>query len=89
MELFHWEEEGGVPFCIFAMTNAKNGIKSDERLPMKFSKLVEHVSKKPIPPHVHHLVVEVMVSDDTGEDVEVRVYSSTILRLLTPHRFLS
>ncbi|KAF8220368.1 ubiquitin activating enzyme [Tricholoma matsutake] len=45
--------------------------KSDERLPMKFSKLVEHVSKKPIPPHVRHLVVEVMVSDDTGEDVEV------------------
>jgi len=45
--------------------------KSDERLPMKFSKLVEHVSKKPIPPHVRHLVVEIMVSDEMGEDVEV------------------
>ncbi|KAJ7117326.1 ubiquitin activating enzyme [Mycena crocata] len=45
--------------------------KSEERLPMKFSKLVEFVSKKPIPPHVKHLVVEVMVSDEEGEDVEV------------------
>lgn len=46
--------------------------KSEERLPMKFSTLVEHVSKKPIPPHVKHLIVEVMVSDEDGEDVEVR-----------------
>jgi Ubiquitin-activating enzyme e1 C-terminal domain. len=38
---------------------------------MKFSKLVEHVSKKPIPPHVKHLIVEIMVSDVEGEDVEV------------------
>ncbi|GLB33533.1 putative ubiquitin activating enzyme [Lyophyllum shimeji] len=45
--------------------------KSEERLPMKFSKLVEFVSKKPIPPHVKQLVVEVMVSDEEGEDVEV------------------
>ncbi|TBU32859.1 ubiquitin activating enzyme [Dichomitus squalens] len=45
--------------------------KSEERLPMKFSKLVEHVSKKPIPPHTKHLIVEVMVSDEEGEDVEV------------------
>ncbi|KAG6833805.1 hypothetical protein H0H87_011739 [Tephrocybe sp. NHM501043] len=43
--------------------------KSEERLPMKFSKLVEFVSKKAIPPHVKHLVVEVMVSDEDGEDV--------------------
>ncbi|EIM88494.1 ubiquitin activating enzyme [Stereum hirsutum FP-91666 SS1] len=45
--------------------------KSEERLPMKFSKLVEHVSKKPVPPHVKHFIVEVMVSDEEGEDVEV------------------
>ncbi|KAJ7774253.1 ubiquitin activating enzyme [Mycena maculata] len=45
--------------------------KSEERLPMKFSKLVEFVSKRPIPPHVKHLVVEIMVSDEEGEDVEV------------------
>ncbi|CDO71302.1 hypothetical protein BN946_scf184908.g59 [Trametes cinnabarina] len=44
---------------------------SDERLPMKFSKLVEHVSKKPLPAHTKHLIVEVMVSDEEGEDVEV------------------
>ena len=38
---------------------------------MKFSKLVEHVSKKPIPPHVRSLTVEIMASDEQGEDVEV------------------
>ncbi len=38
---------------------------------MKFSALVEHVSKKPIPPHVNYLIVEVMVSDEDDEDVEV------------------
>ena len=41
---------------------------SDERLQMKFSALVEHVSKKPIPPHVNYLIVEVMVSDEDDED---------------------
>ncbi|KAK7470927.1 E1 ubiquitin-activating protein [Stygiomarasmius scandens] len=45
--------------------------KSEERLPMKFSRLVEHVSKKPVPPHVKYFIVEVMVSDEEGEDVEV------------------
>ncbi|KAI6034062.1 ubiquitin activating enzyme [Pisolithus microcarpus] len=44
---------------------------SAERLPMKFSKLVEHVSKRPIPPHTKHLLVEVMLMDEEGEDVEV------------------
>lgn len=46
-------------------------LQSAERLPMKFSRLVEHVSKKPIPPHVKHLLVEVMLMDEEGEDVEV------------------
>jgi len=38
---------------------------------MKFSHLVEHVSKKPIPPHAKHLIVEIMVADESDEDVEV------------------
>ncbi|KAI9447756.1 ubiquitin activating enzyme [Lactarius indigo] len=45
--------------------------KSEERLPMKFSALVENVSKKPVPTHVTHFVVEVMALDEDGEDVEV------------------
>ena len=40
---------------------------------MKFSALVEHVTKKPLPAHVTHFVVEVMASDEDGEDVEVRI----------------
>lgn len=38
---------------------------------MKFTRLVEHVSKKPIPPHAKHLLVEVMLMDEEMEDVEV------------------
>ncbi|KAI0265111.1 ubiquitin activating enzyme [Gloeopeniophorella convolvens] len=45
--------------------------KSEERLPMKFTDLVEHVSKKPVPAHTTHFVVEVMASDEDGEDVEI------------------
>ena len=36
-------------------------------MPMKFSKLVETVSKKPIAPHVKQLVAEVMATDEEGE----------------------
>ena len=42
---------------------------------MKFSKLVETVSKKPLPSWTKHLLVEVMVSDAEGEDVEVCCFS--------------
>ncbi|TFY80751.1 hypothetical protein EWM64_g3261 [Hericium alpestre] len=45
--------------------------KSEERLPMKFSQLVEYISKKPVAPHVTQFIVEVMVMDEEGEDVEV------------------
>ena len=44
---------------------------SEERLPMNFTRLVEHVSKKQVPAHVTFFIVEVMASDDDGEDVEV------------------
>ena len=63
----------GVSLLWSSFTSPK---KAQERLPMKFSKLVEHVSKKPLPPHTKTLVVEVMASDEEGEDVEVS---------LTPH----
>ncbi|WVQ99264.1 hypothetical protein IAU59_006396 [Kwoniella sp. CBS 9459] len=45
--------------------------KAAERMGMKMSELVEHVSKKPIPPWTKNLLVEVMVDDEDGEDVEV------------------
>jgi ubiquitin-activating enzyme E1 len=38
---------------------------------MRMSELVEHVSKKPIPPWTKNLLVEVMVNDEDDEDVEV------------------
>ena len=40
---------------------------------MKFSALVELVTRKPVPAHVTHFIVEVMASDEDGEDVEVRI----------------
>jgi len=66
--------------------------KSEERLPLKFSKLVEHVSRKTIPPGVKSLIVEVMVSDEEDEDVEVCIMNTLILLVLpltTRCRFLS
>jgi hypothetical protein len=45
--------------------------KTADRLGMRMSQLVEHVSKKPIPPWTKNLLVEVMVNDEDDEDVEV------------------
>jgi hypothetical protein len=55
---------------------------------MKFSALVEHVSKKPVPAHVTHFVVEVMAFDEEGEDVEVRIHNCFSLALI-PFRALA
>lgn len=37
----------------------------------RLSKLVEHISRKPIPDHQKNVIFEVTVEDQTGEDVEV------------------
>lgn len=58
----------GVSMLWSGWTNPKI---SQERLKMKFSQLIETVSKKPIPPHQKNAVVEVMATDENDEDVEV------------------
>ncbi|KAG9057382.1 hypothetical protein FS842_007083 [Serendipita sp. 407] len=45
--------------------------KTQERMKMKISQLVETIGKKPIPPNTTHLVVETLVSDEEGEDIDV------------------
>ncbi|KAJ3153574.1 SPS-sensor component ptr3 [Geranomyces variabilis] len=45
--------------------------KLEERLSMPISKVVESISKKPVPSHVRALVVEACVNDRDGEDVEI------------------
>jgi len=45
--------------------------KSEERLPLPFTRLVETVSKKLVPNHVTFFIVEVMACDDQGDDVEL------------------
>ncbi|CDS05756.1 Putative Ubiquitin-activating enzyme E1 1 [Lichtheimia ramosa] len=45
--------------------------KAEERLKMKLSKLVETVSKNPIPPHVKAIIFEICANDADDEDVEV------------------
>ncbi|KXS17786.1 ubiquitin-activating enzyme E1 [Gonapodya prolifera JEL478] len=45
--------------------------KLEERKALKISKLVETISKKPVPPHVKTLVLELCANDEQGEDVEV------------------
>lgn len=71
MEFLHRQEEGSCPPFRGLGLAQLTPFQSAERLPMKFTKLVEHVSKKPILPHVKHLLVEVMLMDEEGEDVEV------------------
>jgi ubiquitin-activating enzyme E1 len=44
---------------------------AQERVKMKISQLVEYVGKKPIPAGTKHLVMELLVSDKEGEDVDV------------------
>lgn len=45
--------------------------KAQERLAMRFSELVETVSKKAVPGWQKSLLVEVMVTDENDEDVDV------------------
>ena len=45
--------------------------KLKDRFPMKLSKLVEHISKKPVPEHQKNVIFEICVEDESGEDVEV------------------
>ncbi|CAG8619807.1 710_t:CDS:2, partial [Paraglomus occultum] len=45
--------------------------KLDERRNMRISQLIELITKKRIPPHVHAITLEMCVNDRDGEDVEV------------------
>ncbi|KAI9036382.1 E1 ubiquitin-activating protein ubaA [Aspergillus affinis] len=45
--------------------------KVKDRLPLPMSKLVEHVSKKPVPDHQRNIIFEVTAEDQTEEDVEI------------------
>ncbi|GAM34828.1 ubiquitin activating enzyme [Talaromyces pinophilus] len=45
--------------------------KLKDRLPLKMSKLVEHISKKPVPEHQKNVIFEVTAEDQTEEDVEI------------------
>lgn len=48
--------------CVSQITNI---------VPSSMSKLVEHVSKKPVPEHQKNIIFEVTAEDQTEEDVEV------------------
>ncbi|KPI38428.1 Ubiquitin-activating enzyme E1 1 [Cyphellophora attinorum] len=45
--------------------------KLKDRLPLKMSKLVETISRKPIEDHVKNIICEVTAEDTTEEDVEI------------------
>ncbi|PWY89026.1 ubiquitin-activating enzyme E1 [Aspergillus heteromorphus CBS 117.55] len=52
--------------------------KVKDRLPMKMSKLVEHISKKPVPEHQKNIIFEVTAEDQTDEDVEIPFSTSPL-----------
>ncbi|KAI9323377.1 ubiquitin-activating emzyme E1 [Dichotomocladium elegans] len=45
--------------------------KAEERLKMKLSKILESVSKNPVPPHVKAIILEICANDENDDDVEV------------------
>ncbi|OJI79513.1 hypothetical protein ASPTUDRAFT_78884 [Aspergillus tubingensis CBS 134.48] len=55
--------------------------KVKDRLPMKMSKLVEHISKKPVPEHQKNVIFEVTAEDQTEEDVEIPYVMQSITSL--------
>ncbi|RUS22414.1 ubiquitin-activating emzyme E1 [Endogone sp. FLAS-F59071] len=56
--------------------------KLDERMGTKMSKVVENVSKKPIPEFVKALVMEMCVNDKNGDDIEVGIWYHMSVSLL-------
>ncbi|CAI9628008.1 unnamed protein product [Alternaria burnsii] len=45
--------------------------KLKDRMPLTMSKLVEHVSKKPVPEHQKNVIFEITAEDQKEEDVEI------------------
>ncbi|KAK5165139.1 E1 ubiquitin-activating protein [Saxophila tyrrhenica] len=45
--------------------------RNKDRLPMKMSELVEHISRKNIPAHQKNVILEITCEDATEEDIEV------------------
>lgn len=56
--------------------------KVKDRLPLTMSKLVEHISKKPVPEHQKNIIFEVTAEDTTEEDVEIPY---VMVKLRTTH----
>lgn len=48
--------------------------KTKDRLPMKFSQLIETVGRKSLPAGCKHAVVEICAEDENGEDIETLPY---------------
>lgn len=47
----------------------------------RLSELVESIAKKPIPPHVKALTLEMVVNDRNEEDVEVNIKTFSLQSL--------
>ncbi|KIV87659.1 hypothetical protein PV11_03191 [Exophiala sideris] len=45
--------------------------KTKDRMPLKMSKLLETISRKPIPDHQKNIIFEITAEDSTEEDVEI------------------
>jgi len=49
----------------------QNKKKTKERMPMKLTELVEHVTGNPVLPAQKYVIFEAMCSDEDGEDVDL------------------
>jgi ubiquitin-activating enzyme E1 len=72
----YFKKEKGLEITMLScgVTLLYNGFfahKQQQRMGLTLPKLVETVSRKPVPPHAKDLIFEICADDATGEDVEV------------------
>lgn len=46
---------------------------------LRITELVETIGKKPIPPGTTHLQLEMLVSDEEGEDIDVSAFPPNLV----------
>src|SRR5271170_6807862 len=74
--LVHFEKEKGLTITMLScgvtlLYNSFFSARQANRMNLTLPKLVEFVSKKPIPSHQTDLIFEICADDPEGEDVEV------------------
>lgn len=74
--LDYFKKEKGLEITMLScgvtlLYNSFFAAKQASRMSLRLPRLVETVSRKPVPPHAKDLIFEICADDEEGEDVEV------------------